>query len=126
MIQNETIQNNFIDRTQSDCNLLTTTSSVHWEWFYGWHPTFENYFPKYAIDSDIKDSKKCVRSFFATNVPYNFLPTPIEWPWNEHFRVLDGDVIVFKPREWRGTNKDDAPIFGKFAIRDVSGPTPMA
>ena len=41
MIQNETIQNNFIDRTQSDCNLLTTTSSVHWEWFYGWHPTFE-------------------------------------------------------------------------------------
>ena len=45
-------------------------------------------------------------------MPYN-LPTPIEWPWNEHFRVLDGDVIVFKPREWRGTNKDDAPIFGK-------------
>ena len=34
---------------------------------------------------------------------------PIEWcP-----RVLDGDVIVFKPREWRGTStvsKYKAPI----------------
>ena len=44
-----------------------------------------------------------MRSFFATNVPYN-LPT-FGQDWNfDHFNVLDGDVIVFKPREWRGTN----------------------
>ena len=44
-----------------------------------------------------------MRSFFATNVPYN-LPT-FGQDWNfDHFNVLPGDVIVFKPREWRGTN----------------------
>ena len=49
------------------------------------------------------DSNSCMRSFFATNVPYN-LPT-FGQDWNyDHFNVLDGDVIVFKPREWRGTN----------------------
>ena len=84
--------------------------------FLGFLRFFQNYFPKYATDSNFTTSNKCVRSFFATNVPYN-LPTPIEWPWNEKFRVLDGDVIVFKPREWRGTNKDDAPIFGKSILR---------
>ena len=51
-----------------------------------------------------------MKSFFATNVPYN-LPTPIQWKWNEHFRIVDDDIVVFKPREWRGTNKDNAPIF---------------
>ena len=40
----------------------------------------------------------------------------VEWPCNKDescFRVLDGDVIVFKPREWRGTStvsKYKAPI----------------
>ena len=45
------------------------------------------------------------RSFFPVNVPFN-LPTPVEWPCPDEpcFRMLDGDVIVFKPREWRGTS----------------------
>ena len=113
MMNNDSIQNSFIERTQQDCQLLSSTSSVHWEWFYGWKPAFDIYFPKYALSYGANDSEHCVRSFFATNVPYNFYPTPIQWPLNEHFRTLNGDVIVFKPREWRGTNKDDAPIFGE-------------
>lgn len=128
-MMNDSIQEYFVKSTQKDCRLLSATASVHWEWFFGWEKAFDNYFPKYAtsktennvfvevlpkyedmITKDEKDSEFCVRSFFATNVPYN-LPTPIQWKWNEHFRLLDGDVVVFKPREWRGTNKDNAPIF---------------
>ena len=108
-MQSEHVQDSFVESTQQDCLLLSTTGSVHWEWFYGWKAAFDNYFPKYGIS---EKSESCVKSFFATNVPYNFYPTPIQWPLNEHFRIVDGDVVVFKPREWRGTNKDNAPIFG--------------
>jgi len=27
--------------------------------------------------------------------------------------MFDGDVVVFKPREWRGTNKDNIPPFAE-------------
>jgi hypothetical protein len=128
-MMNGTIQDNFVKSTQEDCRLLSATGSVHWEWFFGWEKDFDNYFPKYAtpkvkdnsnIDElqepnderheGIQENGNCVKSFFATNVPYN-LPTPIQWKWNEHFRIVDDDIVVFKPREWRGTNKDNAPIF---------------
>ena len=63
---------------------MSTTGSVHWEWFYGWKPAFDDYFPKYATSGE---EEGCVKSFFATNVPYNFYPTPVEWPvrpdWSE-------------------------------------------
>ena len=117
MMQDDSVRKSFVESTQEDCNLLTATGSVHWEWFYGWTSAFNNYFPEYSIPavdySNNDNSNFCVRSFFATNVPYNFYPNPIEWPLTEHFRVLEGDVIVFKPREWRGTNADGAPIFGE-------------
>ena len=128
-MMNGTIQENFVKSTQEDCKLLSATGSVHWEWFFGWEKAFDNYFPKYATP-EVDDSSRidelpeykgkfqdrkqendnCVKSFFATNVPYN-LPTPIQWKWNEHFRIVDDEIVVFKPREWRGTNKDNAPIF---------------
>jgi len=96
----------FVESTQQDCKLLSATGSVHWEWFYGWDPAFNNYFPQYVTPKGENNTLGCVKSFFATNVPFN-LPTPIEW--NGHFLMLDGDVVVFKPREWRGTNNDNAP-----------------
>ena len=114
MMQDDSVRKSYVESTQEDCNLLSATGSVHWEWFYGWTSAFNNYFPEYSIPADSdNDSNYCVRSFFATNVPYNFYPNPIEWPLTEHFRVVEGDVIVFKPREWRGTNADGAPIFGE-------------
>ena len=95
---------NFVVRTQDDCKLLSATGSVHWEWFYGWQQAFDNYFPEYSTLGEDLDS--CVRSFFSTSVPYN-LPTNVLW--DDFFIALEGDVIVFKPREWRGTNKDGIP-----------------
>merc|ERR1739838_563839 len=71
----------------------------------GWGKAFENYFPKYATsngENNALDSEPCVKSFFTTNVPYNFVPDT-DIPWTGHFLMLDGDVVVFKPREWRGT-----------------------
>ena len=95
-------QTAFMESTNRDCGIMSATASVHWEWFYSWATTFETYFPKYV------GTNSCVTSFFATNVPYNF-PTNVFW--DDHYRQLGGEVFVFKPREWRGTNKDGAPPF---------------
>ena len=110
-MMNGSVLDSFVESTQQDCKLLSATGSVHWEWFYGWQQAFDRYFPEYATSSeDGQDSNLCVRSFFGTDVPYN-LPTNVIW--TDHFIALDGDVIVFKPREWRGTNKDGIPIFAE-------------
>ena len=74
------MQENFMASTNQDCELLLATGSVHWEWFYGWKPAFDDYFPKYATSGEEEEDNHCVKSFFATNVPYNFYPTPVEWP----------------------------------------------
>merc|ERR1719244_45967 len=113
MMPDDVTQDSFVERTQQDCQRLWTTGSVHWEWFFGWKDAFEIYFPKYANNSGAKDSDICVRSFFGTNVPYMFYPDPSQWPLDEHFRAPEGDVFVFKPREWRGTHNDNMPPFGE-------------
>ena len=103
-MKDEITQDSFVASTQNDCKLLSATGSVHWEWFYGWLQAFGGYFPKYATqEGENLDSDSCVRSFFATNVPYNLPTFGQDWSY-EHFNMLDGDVFVFKPREWRGTN----------------------
>merc|ERR1711936_369485 len=60
MMDDEVVQNSFIQSTQEDCRLLSTTSSVHWEWFFGWPQAFSNYFPKYAenySNDDVEEHK---------------------------------------------------------------------
>ena len=106
-MMNGSVLNSFVERTQQDCQLLFTTGSVHWEWFYGWQQAFDDYFPEYLSS---QESQSCVKSFFGTDVPYN-LPTNVIW--TDHFIILEEDVVVFKPREWRGTNKEGAPIFAE-------------
>jgi len=103
-MMNGSVLDSFVSSTQDDCKLLSATGSVHWEWFYGWQQAFDNYFPEYATQGGEPDA--CVRSFFGTDVPYN-LPTNVVW--TDYFVMLAGDVVVFKPREWRGTNKDGNP-----------------
>ena len=92
----------FVEQTNQDCKLMSSTGSVHWEWFYGWQQAFDRYFPKYSVPDS------CIKSFFSTNVPYNFL-TNVVWP--DYFIALDEDIIVFKPREWRGTDTEGEPPF---------------
>jgi len=101
-MMDDNTQTAFMDSTNQDCEILSARATVHWEWFYSWATTFETYFPKYV------GTDPCVTSFFATNVPYNF---PTNVLWDDHYRVLDGEVFVFKPREWRGTNNEGAPPF---------------
>lgn len=110
-MMNGSVLDSFVESTQQDCKLLSATGSVHWEWFYGWQQAFDRYFPQYATSSaDGQETDSCVKSFFGTDVPYN-LPTNVIW--TDHFIMLEGDVVVFKPREWRGTNKDGVPIFAE-------------
>ena len=99
----DTNQLSFRDSTNEDCDLLLSTGTVHWEWFYGWHAAFAHYFPKYLQTSD-----SCIRAFFATNVPYNF---PTDVVWGDFYQALEDKLFVFKPREWRGNNDAGAPPF---------------
>ena len=80
-------QLSFRDSTNEDCDLLSATGTVHWEWFYGWHAAFAHYFPKYLQTSE--NTNPCIRSFFATNVPYNF---PTDVVWGDFYRALDDKV----------------------------------
>ena len=99
----DTSQLSFRDSTNEDCDLLLSTGTVHWEWFYGWHAAFAHYFPKYLQTSD-----SCIRAFFATNVPYNF---PTDVVWGDFYQALEDKLFVFRPREWRGNNDAGAPPF---------------
>ena len=43
-MKDEETPNSFVASTQKDCQLLSATGSVHWEWFYGWLQAFGGYF----------------------------------------------------------------------------------
>ena len=100
-MMNGSVLDAFVERTNEDCRVMSSSATVHWEWFYGWQQAFDRYFPQYSITDEA-----CIKAFFATNVPYNFL-TNVVWP--DYFIALDEDVFVFKPREWRGTNQEGNP-----------------
>ena len=53
-------------------------------------------------------SKFLPQLLFPHQRPYNFLP-----PFPDHYIALGGEIFVFKPREWRGTNADGAPPFSE-------------
>ena len=63
MMNDDSVQNAFVERTQQDCLLLSSTGSVHWEWFYGWKAAFDNYFPKYGI-SGMNSAGNSVPQYF--------------------------------------------------------------
>ena len=63
-MKDEETQNSFVASTQKDCQLLSATGSVHWEWFYGWLQAFGGYFPKYADQGEGKGTFKNI--FLAT------------------------------------------------------------
>ena len=90
----DTNQLSYRDSTNEDCDLLLATGTVHWEWFYGWHAAFAHYFPKYLQTSGDTDSS-CIRSFFATNVPYNF---PTDVVWGDFYRALEDKVLAGKKK----------------------------
>ena len=72
-MKDEETQNSFVASTQKDCQLLSATGSVHWEWFYGWLQAFGGYFPKYADQGEGKGTFKNI--FFY--LPHIFRPCGI-------------------------------------------------
>ena len=81
-MKDEETQNSFVASTQKDCQLLSATGSVHWEWFYGWLQAFGGYFPKYADQGEGKGTFKNI-----------FLATPYFQTCNRYSHMLE---LVFE------------------------------
>lgn len=100
-------QDAFIRNTEKDCTLLNTSGIVAWEWFGSWAHAIERYFPKYSEHG-------IVNAAFAVDVPFD-LPVPSFWkPWKQdRYKVLNDRVVLFRPREWRGTSGSSSIPFSK-------------
>ena len=96
------VQDGFVANTEQDCQLMSTSGSVEWEWIAHWNEALQTYFPKYSANN-------IVRGLFTVNVPFN-LPAPTIFDPLEYYKIVAGNVVVFKPREWRGTDSGDAPL----------------
>eukprot|EP00929_Paragymnodinium_shiwhaense_P016108 TRINITY_DN124298_c0_g1_i1.p1 TRINITY_DN124298_c0_g1~~TRINITY_DN124298_c0_g1_i1.p1 ORF type:complete len:564 (-),score=71.71 TRINITY_DN124298_c0_g1_i1:169-1860(-) len=104
-LMQEADQEAFVANTEADCHLMNTSGTVAWEWFGTWSHAMTHYFPKYV-------KRGILRSAFAVNVPFN-LPEPAFWDLfkTEHYKVLGGSFVLFRPREWRGASgKGDIPF----------------
>lgn len=82
----------FVRHTERDCELMSTSASVHWEWTLTWPRAMKEFFPRYA-------ERGIVRGLFAVNVPF-LLPAPAFGL--KEYLIFGGKVVVFRPREWRG------------------------
>ena len=101
---NEEDQDRFVSATEQDARVLGVNSTVHWDWFDTWERAEDHFLPKYARAEGV------IRGVFPVNVPYMF-PTFTWWPSDRFFNVLAGEdgseVVVFRPRQWRGIDNSD-------------------
>ena len=92
-------QDRFVAATEADARILGTISTVHWDWFETWHEAEDLFLPRYARQGG------AIRGVFPVNVPYMFPAFPW-WEPERFFKVLagedGGEVVVFRPRQWRG------------------------
>ena len=65
-----------------------------------WRMAEQDYYPRYS------QLASTVKTFFTVNAPA-FLPQTTFHP-DEQYKVLDGDVVVFKNNEWRGRSLEQA------------------
>lgn len=116
-------QQAFVANTEHDGYLLNTSGTVHWEWFLTWDQAFSTVFPRYA-------NRSTVRGFFAVNVPFDM---PVLgggfFGSDATYKIVkaadpgsSGAVVVFRPREWRGTQNTTIP----FASKEYLTPQKMA
>ncbi len=101
---NEEDQDRFVSATEQDARVLGVNSTVHWDWFDTWKRAEDHFLPKYARAEGV------IRGVFPVNVPY-MSPTFTWWPSDRFFNVLAGEdgseVVVFRPRQWRGIDNSD-------------------
>jgi hypothetical protein len=96
------VLSSYVANTERDSTILSTSATIEWEWIGHWKKALSNYFPKYAANG-------IVRGIFTTNVPF-MLPIPTIFSPGEYFKIVSENVVVFKPREWRGTEEGAAPL----------------
>lgn len=94
-------QANYVNNTEHDCLLMSTSGSVTWEWFYKWNAAIDDYLPRYSAN-------KIVKAFYQVNVPFPIptFPCITDWclPSKNKFTMIGEDVVLFHQREWRGTS----------------------
>ncbi|NLH48297.1 MAG: hypothetical protein GX444_06805 [Myxococcales bacterium] len=110
---NDEMQDEFVAATERDALLLGAESTVDWEWWNTWRRAETEFLPKYAREGGV------IRGLFPVNVPYMF-PT---FTWAEpdrFFKVLvgrdGGEVVLFRPREWRGIDDSGAGLTKPFYL----------
>ncbi|GMH49424.1 hypothetical protein TL16_g00512 [Triparma laevis f. inornata] len=93
---NEESKISYIETMEDDWERMGGSTSVHWEWFYSWLSSVDNYFSRFG--------GKGARGFFLTTVPYMF-PMPLFFKHGEDFKVVgeEENVVLFRSNEWRGT-----------------------
>ncbi len=105
-------QDQFVAATQADALILDTGSTIHWEWATTWRQAERQFMPKYA-DAGV------IKGVFPVNVPYMF-PTFTGWGPTEFFRIIPGEdggeVVLFKPREWRGIDDSGSGLTTPFYL----------
>ena len=97
LLRSSQVQDEYVDDVVEDFRIMSTRSSVHWEWFFSWSGAIKNYFPKF---SNLITSV----GFFLTDVPFD---VPIlEFSHLEDFKIVgeNNNVVLFKPNEWRGVD----------------------
>jgi hypothetical protein len=104
---NEADQDRFVNATEQDARRLDLNTTVHWEWLDSWSAAEDHFLPKYArADGEIK-------AVFPVNVPYSVEAFP-SWPDDKFFQVVTGEgggeLVLFRPRQWRGINDNDDPF----------------
>jgi hypothetical protein len=107
--------------TEEDALMLSTSGTVHWEWFGHWNKAVDNFMPRYSALTGTK-GRGIVRGIFPVNVPFNMPMGAIFKPL-EYYRVLAKDLVLFRPREWRGSsNHSGIP----FSHREYLSPSQLA
>jgi len=95
----DAVKEDYLKQMDRAAFLMNTTGSIHWEWTGDWPKAFVEYFPRF--------SGTRISSFFLNNVPWRF-PVLDMAVRGENFRILEGNVIAFKPLfNWAPGNSND-------------------
>lgn len=109
----DAVQDQFVAATETDARILDTNSTIHWDWATTWQRAETVFLPKYAKEEGT------IKGVFPVNVPY-MLPTFTWWDPNQFFKVLigqdGGEVVLFRPREWRGIDDSGSGITKEFYL----------
>ena len=95
-------QDKFVTATEDDARVLDVSTTVHWDWFEDWDIARGEFLPKYTRNG-------VIQGIIPVNVPYLVDAFP-DWPEDRFFEVMQGDggqLVVFRPRQWRGIDDSD-------------------